>query len=73
MKYRKRNYNTVMIRELYGHPVHTLEDVKDILDLWKLCGYDALRVARYRIGKEIDRFCIDLFVKGGQLYAMYPA
>lgn len=66
-------YVSIPVSSLHGRHVSTIEDVKDVLGLWNLCDYTALKVARYHIGKAIGKFCIGLYVKGGQLYAMYPA
>lgn len=70
---KKKNYASTLVSTLHGRHVSTIEDVKDVLGLWNLCDYTALKVARYHIGKAIGKFCIGLYVKGGQLYAMYPA
>ena len=64
-----KNYISVLLDELQGRRVSTMEDVKDVLGLWNLCDYDALKVARYHVGKALGRFCVDIYMSGGRLYA----
>lgn len=69
----KKKPLSILVTYLNGRRVNTIEDVKDVFDLWKLCDYEALRAARVEVSKEIGRICTDLIVSGGNLYAICEA
>lgn len=66
-------YVSIPVSSLHGRHVSTIEDVKDALRLWEYCDYDALKIARAHIGRQLGRVCVELYVSGGGLYARCAA
>lgn len=66
---RRKRFVTVHIFTLAGHRVRSVDDARDVLGLWNVCDFDALREVAAAVGREIGRQVEDVFMSGGSLYA----
>lgn len=70
---RRKKLASKLILELYGHRVSSIDDIRDLLKLWNVCDAKALKIIRYHVGKAIGKFCVGVYMNGGNVYALYPS
>lgn len=70
---RRKKLSSCLVFELHGHHVSSIDDIRDLLKLWNVCDAQALKIIRYHVGKAIGKFCVGVYMNGGNVYALYPS